>query len=205
MKKKSLIFVFFIFLFLFIGCDIENNSNNKENFDMYIDISELTEEEENILDLVALEKDFEIYEYKVDDDVKYKEINLYEFKDNNWEEIGSISGEHNSTTGRILIYFNDDVTSFIISEEDENGNTIYEMNLDKLDKNLSRSGTRINEPTEIVYGEEIGIKILILSSQNEIKIMGIDYIFDEENKFELDKHEKVYGVTIMFDNKAHEE
>lgn len=200
MRKKILIIMSILLLgILLIGCE-----QTKKLPEMYIEIAELTEEELNILDIFGLKYDYEIYEYKVDENIKYREINLYEYKDGDWESIGGISGEVSKTTGRMLIYFNEDLTSFIVADQDEHGTNKYEMYLDKIDENLSKAGTHINEPTEIIYGEEIAIKAAIFTSQNEVYIMGLDYIFDETKNSELDKHDKVYAVTVLFDDEVHE-
>lgn len=200
MKKNILIIMTILLIgILVIGCE-----EVEKLPDMYINLGELTEEEKDILDLFNLKYNYEIYDYNVDENVKYREINLYEFKDGKWENLGSVSGQQDGTKGRILMYFDDEYTSFVVSEQDENGYTQYEMDLDKLDGNLAKVGTHIVEPTEIIYGEEIGIKIAILSSQDGVSIMKLDHFFDKVDDFDLDKHEKVYGVTIMFDDKVHE-
>ena len=83
MKKILLIVLTFSFMLLMSAC----SSNTMENAKMTINRAELTEEEQNILDLVNVDEKPYLWDFTLDDTVKSMTMITYELVNDDWSEI----------------------------------------------------------------------------------------------------------------------
>ena len=83
MKKILLIVLTFSFMLLMSAC----SSNTMENAKMTINRAELTEEEQNILDLVNVDEKPYLWDFTLDDTVKSMTMITYKLVNDEWSEV----------------------------------------------------------------------------------------------------------------------
>ena len=70
MKKFLIMICFALISVCSVGCSAENSTK------MYIETAQLTDEEKGITELLGIDKNYDIYDFKLDDNVKSININF---------------------------------------------------------------------------------------------------------------------------------
>lgn len=195
MKKILSIALTFSFMLLMSAC----SSNTIESDKMTINRAELTEEEQNILDLVNVDKNPYLWDFTLDDTVKSMTTITYELVDGDWNEVAYSSEQFEDLDGRIALVFDnvaDGVTTGVESES-KGGSQSYAPEHDINFEGMASTTSTLSNPYDIVYDEEIPLVIQIHTTSDSIKSTNPEYGFFED----LDNYknyEKVYAITVTF-------
>lgn len=199
MKKILSIALTFSFMLLMSAC----SSNTMENAKMTINRAELTEEEQNILDLVNSDKKPYLWDFTIDDTVKSMTMITYELVDGNWKEVAYSGEQFEDLEGRIALVFDniaDGVTTGVESES-KSGSQSYAPDHDINFEGMASTTSTLSNPYDIVYEEEVPLVIQIHTTSDEIRSANPEYGFFED----LDNYknyEKVYAITVTFSQKT---
>lgn len=169
---------------------------------MYIERAQLTEEEQNITEL--LDADAQIYDFVLDETVQTIQINTYELKDGKWELISGGGGQaFQDTTGRLALEFDNlaEGLSTAIQSENSAGGSKYETELEEEKEGMTRGSTALFETKEIIYEQEIPLVIQVCTSKDIIHSHTVDYYFTPE-QYGLQGYEHVYAITVLFSQKT---
>ena len=193
MKKFLIMICFALISVCSVGCSAENSTK------MYIETAQLTDEAKGITELLGIDKNYDIYDFKLDDNVKSININLYELVDGAWEKLsGGGYYAFDNSKGRIALGFDriGDGMTIAIQSEDGVSSTIHDSDIENED-NLGLTTSKLSEKKEIVYEEEIPLAIQIATSKNEISSYVVDYFYQPE-EYEKFDYEHVYAITVEF-------
>lgn len=163
--------------------------------DMQVRESELTKEEQRILELFGISDIRHIFDYQINSQIKAMSINLYVLKEDlTWENYGGMSGEAANSQGRIAISLEENVRLALQDESGIQAVTIDLGDIDAWKESTAKAASWLTEST-ITDGEEIPLAVLIETSSNEIRTYGTEAYFEPER---LGGHELVVAVTLTF-------
>ncbi len=201
MKKLISCILIFVLAMSFSGCQSVQEDKKPE---MYIETAYLTEEEENIAELLGANTDDLIYDFVLDETVKTIQINTYELKDGKWNLVSGGGGQaFKDMSGRLALSFDNLAEGLrtAIQSENSGGFTKYESEPEEEQKDMMRGTSTLNETKEVVYEQEIPLVIQAHTSGNSINNYPVDYYFTPE-QYELQGYNYVYAITVMFSQKT---
>lgn len=198
MKRAWVMFLSVLVVFTLSAC---TQSDTRQ---MYIEQAQLTNQEQNIADLLGVNQDFHLYDFKLDDTVKSIQINTYELTDGKWHQVtggGGLAFEDSS--GRFMLSFNNlsEGLRFAIQSEHNNNSTSYFKENTSDVEGMSYTTSTLSDKTEVMYEQEIPLAIQIITSKNEVHSYVVDYYFQPE-EYEKYNYEHVYAVTVLFSQKT---
>lgn len=195
--KKFLTVLMIFFVFSISAC------GEKSSEKMYIEAARLTDEENNIVELLGLDTEHQIYDFYLDDTVNSIQINIYELIDGKWSNIpGGGTQALTDSEGRIALDFKKISDGLRVAIQSENSNgavSNYKENNDN--SNAGYATSYLTGKKEFVYEEEIPLAIQIVTSKNEINSYIVDYFYQPE-EYEKYGYEHVYAITVLFSQKA---
>lgn len=193
--KKGIAFILILsFTLIVVACNKENEVV------MELTKAKLTEQEENLIELLAVDTHAKIFDYTVDDTVKWVWINSYKLDENgNWQLVSGGENRISAKSGRIALDFHIIGEGMRIALQDDNGihATSYTSNESMDTSNMTMAISSVNETIEIEYEKEIPLVIQVVTSQNGITSYNVDYFFQPQEYLNLD-YEDVYAVTVTF-------
>ena len=203
MKRLWRLFSLFLIIVL-SGCTILNTENQTPN--MYIEMAQLTEEEENILQLSEPEEKCYLYDFYLDDTVKTIQINIYELIDEKWENtLDGETIEFEDLQGRAaLILDNIGFQAYLQNEDEFILSAYYLEQTEELDYYMASVLTSLQERKEIVYEQEIPLAIQIKTTQDKIHSYNVDFFFKPKLYAQHD-YEHVYAITILFSPRSYDD
>ena len=167
---------------------------------MYIQPAQLTKAEQDMADLMGVNLDDHIFDFKVDDTVRKISVNAYELVDGQWELFYGGGGRpFTDSKGRLMVDF-DDLEKGLrdaIQSENHNGSTKIETKTEIDTTGMHRATSMLSQKTQIVYDQEIPLAVQILTTKNEIRSYDTTYFFHPED-YEQYGHDHVYAVTVIF-------
>lgn len=171
---------------------------------MYIAPAQLTQAEEDIMELLDMEGQQQIFDFKVGKEIRRIELNAYELVDGQWDLfLGGGGRAFTDTEGRMALRFEkieEDLWEAIQSEN-HSGHTGWESTAVEDEgtsiDGIGRATAMLSNLQEIVYEEEIPLAIQIVTSGNEIRVFDTSYFFQPE-KYEEYGYDHVYAVTVRF-------
>jgi len=167
---------------------------------MYIERAKLTEQEQDIVNLLGADVNQLIYDFKLDETVKSVSINTYELRDGEWVLINGGGGlQFTDTEGRASIDFDslDEGLRIAIQSESNSSATAYTKDIEDDDSLISRATSSLSDRTEIEYDKEIPLAVQIASSKSEVISYSVEY-FSTPEEYAKHGYENVYAVTIIF-------
>lgn len=100
MKRAWAMLLSVLLIFTLSACTQSNTHQ------MYIEEAQLTEEEQNIANLLGVNQDYRLYDFKLDDTVKSIQINTYELTDGKWHLVSGGGGlSFEDSCGRFALSF----------------------------------------------------------------------------------------------------
>ncbi|MCD8192568.1 MAG: hypothetical protein LUD55_07245 [Oscillospiraceae bacterium] len=198
MKRILSLLVCVVLIFSLSAC-AEDNSKQ-----MYIEAAQLTEEEQNIAELLGLNQEHLIYDFSLDDTVKSMRINTYELIDGEWNIISGGGGEaFEDLGGRLALEFENigDGLKVAVQSEHNGGSTSYFNEIKNDITGMGLTTSVLTSQKEITYEEEIPLAIQIITSKNEVHSYVVDYFFQPE-EYEKYDYEYVYAITVLFSQKT---
>lgn len=191
MKRFTLILAVFLML---SGCA------QKHKDIMYIEPAQLTQEEQNIADLLGADTNQRIFDFFVDGTVQSMQINTYELMDGEWSLTSGGGGYALSDSkGRIALGF-DRISGGLrvaVQSEKEHSSTSWNGLPEDEELNLGCVTSTLNDRTELVYEQEIPLVVQIETSKNEIRSYDVSY-FDHPEEYAQYGYEHIYAITICF-------
>lgn len=185
-------------VFILTACSLTNDK-------MYIQKTELSKEEQSILNLVGLEKTPYILDYAIDDVTCSVKINMYELQGDKWKLIdGGSCQSLKDSRGRIALIF-DNIGLGILTSIEGKGYNSYKAKNDFDFKGLSTTTSYLTEKTMIEYEKEIPLIIQIHTSKSIVSSLSPEYGFYELETYINSGYEKVYAITCMFSQKSVEQ
>lgn len=169
---------------------------------MYIQPAQLTQAETDMMELLDMEGQQKIYDFKVDENIQRIELNGYELIDGEWQQFFGGGGRtFTDTEGRIALRFENIREGLweAIQSESYNGHTGWESTAgkDEEETGTSQTSTMLTDLQEIVYEEEIPLAVQIVTSGDMIRTFDTTYFFHPE-EYEEYGYDHVYAVTIRF-------
>lgn len=201
MKRVIAIILVMIGMVSLIGCSGTSKSAEK----MYIEPAQLTEEEENIAELLGLNTKQRIFDFVLDESVQSIQVNTYRLIDGAWKlEAGGGGQAFSDTEGRIALGFErlDEGVRIAIQSDHTGGSTEYESERNEELKEIGGFATSVlSEKTAVVYEEEIPLAIQVITSSNRVVSYQVDY-FNSPEEYEKLGYEGVFAITIRFSQKT---
>ena len=201
MKRVIAIILVMIGMMSLIGCSGTSKSAEK----MYIEPAQLTEEEENIAELLGLNTKQRIFDFVLDESVQSIQVNTYRLIDGAWKlEAGGGGQAFSDTEGRIALGFErlDEGVRIAIQSDHTGGSTEYESERNEELKEIGGFATSVlSEKTAVVYEEEIPLAIQVITSSNRVVSYQVDY-FNSPEEYEKLGYEGVFAITIRFSQKT---
>lgn len=202
MKKILSLFTVFTLILFLSACSGEEESNN------YIERAKLLKEEDEILELLVGDNDYNIYDFKIDRDVKTLQTDLKELKDGKWEFVSGDLTQFKDETGRIALSFENfgEGLRVAIQSKNSSGYSSYATELvEEINKDLiTITESTLEEREDIIYEKEIPIIIQTLSYEDSVISYSMDSFFTPE-VYEEENYEHIYAVTVMFSKKTIDE
>lgn len=197
--KRVLSLLMCVALIFSLGACAENNPKQ-----MYIEAAQLTEEEQNIAELLGLNQEHRIYDFSLDNTVKSMQINTYELIDGEWNLVSGGGGQaFEDLDGRLALGFENigDGLRIAVQSEHNGGSTSYFKEIKNDITGMGLNTSVLTSQKEIVYEEEIPLAIQIITSKNEVHSYMVDYFFQPE-EYEKYDYEYVYAITVLFSQKS---
>lgn len=201
MKKLIIAVLLMLGMISLVGCSHTPKTAEK----MYIEPAQLTEEEENIAELLGLNSKQRIFDFVLDESVQSIQVNTYRLIDGAWKlEAGGGGQAFSDTKGRIALGFErlDEGIRIAIQSDHTGGSTEYKSERSEELKEIGGFTTSVlSEKTAVVYEEEIPLAIQVITSSNRVVSYQVDY-FNSPEEYEKLGYEGVFAVTIQFSQKT---
>lgn len=171
---------------------------------MTIQPAQLSEEEQNLADLLALGMEaYHIFEFRAED-AKYLELNVYELEDGAWSHvpggggIGLLEGN-----GRIALTFGKMTEGVRLAVQAKEANYSTSVQIEPGDdvSGMTFATSALSGSTAIELDREIPLAVQIVTAQNEIRSYDVDY-FGMPREYAKHGYEHVYAITVMFSQKT---
>lgn len=174
MMKKIIAFVVLLTCFSFLsGCDGKTMEQNQ--LGMYIKPSTFSDETLEVLKL--FEDEIHFFDIKLDDTAKSFAISIWQYQDDQWNEIGSSSGQSEFLGNRIAIRFDD--TDYEIYHMDENGHSsIKSPALDlKFEESMTKIWWTVDQEESLGINQEKVLFVKVGTNKNEVRtsVMSTDF------------------------------
>ena len=174
MMKKIIAFVVLLTCFSFLsGCDGKTMEQNQ--LGMYIKPSTFSDETLEVLKL--FEDEIHFFDIKLDDTAKSFAISIWQYQDDQWNEIGSSSGQSEFLGNRIAIRFDD--TDYEIYHMDENGHSsIKSPALDlKFEESMAKIWWTVDQEESLEINQEKMLFVKVGTNKNEVRtsVMSSDF------------------------------
>lgn len=185
-----------------IGCTSQKVSQKSYSNKIYS--TELTEDEKNIISLIGIASDIDIYKYEIDD--TYKTISIWIETYKNGELISNPSRMNSRIDlkeGRIAIIVDRDSNyKWRISHQDSSSLSTHSFqtkNDFETDGRFSVGGGELNESVEIIPEKEIVLDKFLFEDGNTMSIYNNQYYV--ENPEALKQYDYAYLIKCKFSRK----
>ncbi len=202
-KKLLMVLTMTVITMGISSCQTVEKPNSEQ---MYIEPAKLTEQEQNILNLLGTDnKDNLIADFKLDDNVKSMVVSQYRLEDGKWDPESKSSSMFTDNEGRFAISFErlSEGMRFALQSEKQKGSSTSHFTADDqmTDEQiaLSKIGvgtTKLSNKTKIEYEKEIPLVLQVITSKNEIHLV-LDS-FDNPENYADKNYEAVYMITVKF-------
>jgi hypothetical protein len=205
--KKFISVLLCIFITLsIIGCTSQNVL--EDSYENKIYLAELTEDQKNIINLIGIESDINIYKYEIQD--TYKSISIWIETYENGELISSGSGTDSQIDlkeGKIAVLV-DKASNYKwrVSLQDAGGLSSYSFetkNDFETNNKFSVSSGGLSQPVEITPEKEIVLDKFLFEDGNGISVYNNQYYV--KNPKVLKQYDYVYLLKCKFSKKTIDE
>ena len=195
-------------LAIIVGITACDKKESTSNTGLYIEPAVLTQQEENILNLVnSANRPNLIADFNLDDSVKSVEITVYRLVDGQWKPESKSRQELEGSRGRFSFSFKRLSEGFrtAFQSKNNNGSTEHSIpyeNMTEEQKALAKmsvGSTMLSNQTKVEYEKEIPIVLQVITEKNEVRLT-LDG-FENPEEYEKMDYNAVYAVTIMFSQK----
>ncbi|MCM1119171.1 MAG: hypothetical protein NC543_07395 [bacterium] len=187
-------------LLLFMGLCACSGESGAGGAKLYIEPAQLTEEEQQLAELLGANTGQRIFDFALDDTVQSIQINSYRLIDGNWElEMGGGGQIFSDKHGRIALDFDrlSEGLRVALQSERHGGSTSYEREVDDAFTDMGYATSVLSARTEITYEKEIPLVLQIVTAKDRVISYSADY-FDHPEELEKLDYEGVYALTVRF-------
>lgn len=170
--------------------------------DMYIESAQLTEEEENVAQLLGLNIDRYLYDFTLDETVKSMKVTIYEWENGKWHPFSNGYQAFSDQSGRLAFRFDkiiDGICTAVQSEHNKYTESIAIEPEPHLAE-ISDCKTNMDDYALITYDREIPLFIQILNWPNPFPSQTDIFYFPD--RLEEYKDEHIYAITVCFSQKT---
>ena len=198
--KRTVLIIFSIIVSLsLIAC-----GNTANELSMYIEKTELTEEEDNIVTLLGAQNKQHIYDFKLDNSVKSIQVNSYELINGEWNLVSGGGGiAFTDSEGRLALGFANLAEGLRVAIQSDNnsGSTEYSNDIEEDTSGILRATSTLNKNVEISYEQEIPLVLQVLTTGNSANSFDVEYFFNPDI-YDNHDYEHIYAITIRFSQKT---
>ena len=165
MKKRFLLGVAACLFASLAGCREEPDNLTAS---MCLEPAQLTQEEQNIADLLGASAEHPIFDFTVDESVQSLQINTYVLSNGKWELISGGGGQaFSDPQGRIALGFDKIAEGVRVAVQSENtiGSTSYTYDPGEEFEGMGCATSFLSSQTEIVYEQEIPLAVQIVTAK----------------------------------------
>lgn len=202
MRKRKLAALVLAALMMLTLCACGANEGKDKETDgaMTIQPAQLSEEEQNLADLLALGMEaYHIFEFRAED-AKCLELNVYELEDGAWSHvpggggIGLLEGN-----GRIALTFGKMTEGVRLAVQAKEATYSTSVQVEPGDdvSGMTFATSALSGSTAIELDQEIPLAVQIVTAQNEIRSYDVDY-FGMPREYAKHGYEHVYAITATF-------
>lgn len=195
MKKLKLLVVSVCLFLSLVGCDYEVSVPT-----MYLEPAQLTEEEENMANLLGLYTKYHIFDFVVDDSIQSIQVNTYQLRDGAWDLISGGGGHaFSDPCGRIALGVDriPDGLRVALQSEHTNSSNSHTSAPETDFKLMSYTTSFLSDQTDIIYEQEIPLVIQIIKDD-----INSCHVEDFSNPEEFAEYEYVYAIAVRFSQKT---
>ncbi|MEA4912596.1 MAG: hypothetical protein VB092_08325 [Oscillospiraceae bacterium] len=160
----------------------------------------LTEDEENILNLMYSGSDFRFFDIYVDDAVKSMMVNVYELDAGAWKSLGN-GAAHSIEGGRARFVISGGDEAHLrtaVQTADSMSAAVHSVPLVNHFEDMGYSAYFLSEQVEIECGVEIPVAIWAYSVGGSLRNYAPDYGFKNPQEYVASDYKLVCAVTIPF-------
>ena len=144
MRKARFVWIILLVLML-SGC--------AKNEGMYVEPAQLTQEEQEIAELLGLNTEHRIFDFTVDDTVQTVQVNVYELENGGWSRISGGGGLDFSdcTSGRLALGFDQIASGVRIALQSDKNKSITSYTRETEEEgSLGCATTVLSDRTEVI-------------------------------------------------------
>ncbi len=167
MKKILSLILSAIICLSLVAC---SSANTKTSNAPSIKPSEFSAETTTILNL--FDDEIMFFDFTVDETIKSCSVNVFNYIDDEWKEIGSMQSSIQKTDNQIAVKINEDSYEvFVIDESGHSAYTSPEVDF-SFDETTAQLWSKFSNPQDIVIGEEIQLFAKIGNNGNNLSLDG---------------------------------
>lgn len=182
------------------GCGANEDKDKKQDGAMTIQPAQLSEEEEQLAELLALGMEsHHIFEFQAAD-AKYLELNVYELVDGEWSHLSGGGGVGlSSGNGRIALTFGKMTEGVRLAIQEAGATYSASAQVEPGDdvSGMTFATSTLSGDTAIELEQEIPLVIQAVTSKNEVRMYQVDY-FNMPRELAKSGYEHIYAITAAF-------
>ncbi len=203
MKKHFCVLLCLIITLSITGCSKEKPPEDSSTNEIHL--AELDENETNIIELLGVQSDIDIFEYQIDDTFKTISIWIEFYKDGELQgEMNRMHSRLNSNEGLVAIVVDREANyQWKISHKDGNGVFSFSTKTEnefETNGKFSVGRGALNQPEGIMAEKEIVMGTFLFEDGNGMSIYGNQHYVDEPDV--LKDYDYVYLVKCQFSKKT---
>jgi len=185
------------------GCGAVKKDKEKDG-DMTIQPALLSEEEEDLAQLLALGMEsYRIFDFRADS-ARSVQFNTYELVDGEWKLLqGGGGAEVTGGKGRIALTFGKitDGVRLALQSEGTNASTSFQPEPGDDVSGMAFGTSKLDDAADIELEKEIPLILQIATSKSELIMYKVDY-FGMPRELAKHGYEHVYAITVTFSSQS---
>lgn len=205
-KRYAALFLAAALALFLAGCGMNEDKNKNKDGDMAIQPAQLSQEEEALLELLAIQADnYRIFDFQLKENsgVQSMSLTVYELAEGEWHAIAQSQRAFTDPEGRIALTVGkvtDGMTTAVQSASGGGSNTYTPISEDDV-SGMAFATSKLSEPAAIELDQEIPLMLQVATAKSEFTTYDVDY-FGMPRELAKHGYEHVYAVTVMFSEKT---
>lgn len=205
-KRYAALFLAAALALSLAGCGMNEDKNNKKDGSMTIQPAQLSQEETDLLELLAIQADnYRIFDFQLKENsgVQSMSLTIYELTEGEWQSIAQSQKAFTDTEGRIALTVGkvtDGVTTAVQSASGGGSNTYTPIPGDDV-SGMAFATSKLSGATAIELDQEIPLMLQVATAKSEFTTYEVDY-FGMPRELAKHGYEHVYAVTVTFSDKT---
>ena len=188
------------------GCGMNEDKNKNKGGAMTIQPAQLSQEETDLLDLLAIQADnYRIFDFQLKENsgVQSMSLTVYELAEGDWKVIAQSQKAFTDPEGRIALTVGkvtDGMTTAVQSASGGGSNTYTPIPKDDV-SGMAFATSKLSEPAAIELNQEIPLMLQVATAKSEFTTYDVDY-FGMPRELAKHGYEHVYAITVAFSEKT---